>query len=103
MTRPPTAEELDRAESEVLARGETLENLDWLAFMFFTHRRVEKAQAYYLRLVERAPENASYRFYLGEVYWMAGDRAKAREQWEQVMRLDRGEYGQAASRKLASG
>src|SRR5438094_144056 len=63
MTRPPTTEELDRAEAAVLAHGDSTENLDWLAFMFFTHRRWDKARGYYAKLVERVPDNASYHYY----------------------------------------
>ena len=98
---PPTAEELERVERAVLARGETLENLDWLAFMFYSHGKLEKARDYYVRLCARAPDNASYHYYLGELLWQAEDRSGAREQWERVMQLDRAEYAAAAARRLA--
>ena len=102
MTRPPTTEELDRAEAAVLARGDSIENLDWLAFMFWTHRRIEKARGYYTRLVERVPDNASYHFFLGEVCWAGGDRARAREHWERTVALDRAEYAKLAAARLAA-
>ena len=98
---PATAEELERVERAVLARGETLENLDWLAFMFYSAGQVEKARDYYARLCARAPENASYHYFLGEVLWQAQDRSGAREHWERVMQLDRAEYAAAAARRLA--
>ena len=101
MTRSPTPEELSRAEAAALSRGDTIENLDWLAFMFWSHRRLDKARSYYLKLVERAPENGSYHYWLGEVYWAAGERAPARQHWEKAVSLDRGEYARLASQRLA--
>lgn len=98
---PATDEDLTRAEHAVLARGETVENLDWVAFMFFSHRRHAQACTYYRRLCEQVPANASYHYYLGCALWQAQDRAGAREHWERVMQLDRGEYAKLAAASLA--
>lgn len=94
-------EDLARAERAVLARGETVENLDWVAFMYFSHRKAPQAIVYYKRLCEQAPGNASYHWYLGEALWQILDKAGAREQWERVMQLDRGEYAKLAAARLA--
>lgn len=101
LDRAATSEELERAERTVLARGDGIENLDWLAFMFYSHGRADKALAYYRKLVERAPDSPSYHYYLACVLWQAGDRAGAREHWERVLKLDRAEYARLAALKLA--
>lgn len=100
MLAPATDEDLARVEQAVLARGETVENLDWLAFMFLSHRRPAQAGRYYQRLCEQVPGNASFHYYLGCALWQAQDHAKAREHWERVMQLDRGEYAKLAQSRL---
>lgn len=99
---PASAAELDRVERSVLARGESVENLDWLGFMFFSHGRMERARGYYTTLCAQVPENASYHYYLAETLWDATDRIGAKEHWERVTQLDRGEYARLATARLAA-
>lgn len=98
--RAASPEELERVERSVLAKGERLEHLDWLAFMFYANRQPAKARHYYERLVERAPDNASYHYYLGDALWQTGQPEAARTHWRRVTALDAGAYAKLAEQKL---
>jgi tetratricopeptide (TPR) repeat protein len=97
----PTGEELDRVEREMLEAGSSEDPLDWLAFMFFSHDRWEKARDYYAKLVARIPTNGSYHYYLAESLCKLGGLDTARGHFERVVSLDlEGHYARLARSRL---
>jgi tetratricopeptide (TPR) repeat protein len=93
-------DELERIERAVLAKGDALDRLDWLAFMFYANRQPAKARGYYERLVGMVPDNASYHYYLGDVLKQLGQPEAARTHWNRVCALDAGAYGALAKGRL---
>lgn len=94
-------DELEQVERALTAGPESIASLDWLAFMFLTHRQYERAERYYRRLVELAPSGASYRYWLGDTLAARGDPLAA-DQFRQVMALEPdGEYAHLAAERLA--
>ena len=99
---PPTDAELEAVEREMLASGSSEDHLDWVAFMFFTHERWDKARDYYRRLVDRVPTNGSYHFYLAESLLQSGDSSEARTHWQRAVDLDvEGRYAALSRTRLA--
>jgi DNA uptake protein ComE-like DNA-binding protein len=52
-----------------------------------TLNRYEAAVAYYQEAVQREPENAEARYYLGRAYWQLNRRSEAVETWKETLRL----------------
>lgn len=57
--------------------------------VLFRSNEFEKAQEIFEEIVERNSQSAQAYFYLGEIYFQAGDMVKARAQWREAYNQDR--------------
>ena len=68
----------------------------FLGGQVFNSASWDDAQRYMERSVAAAPNRITHRLDLGKVYAGRGDKAKAREQWEQALRLQATDYNDRA-------
>src|SRR5262249_40953712 len=62
LTTPPTMADLEQVELRLGQDPANVDNLDWLAFMFYTLHVFDRALRHYSHLVTLVPTNSSYRF-----------------------------------------
>lgn len=95
------AEGLARIEARLQENPDDLNLMDWVAFMFYSHGVPHKALQYYQRLLDKRPGNASYHYFLGNLWARQGDSERAHHHWSKVIELDlEGDYADKARGRL---
>ncbi len=72
------------------ARNEDFEKSRYFADFYFNRQEYDKALIFYLTCINLNPRNVYIRLKTGELYAKRKEITKAREQWEEVLRLDPG-------------
>lgn len=96
-----SAEELQLLSGKLEQNPENYDLMDWAAFAYYSHGDLDRAIGYYIKLVTRFPENASYHYYLANALFKLEDAPGAAEHWNLVIQLDKtGAFSERARRKL---
>jgi tetratricopeptide (TPR) repeat protein len=69
-------------------RGEDLEKNRYFADFHYNRGEFDKAEGYYLRVVDIDPRNIEARLRLGDIFIKRKDRVRARQTWEEILRID---------------
>jgi len=75
------------ARQAVLLESDNPDNLLTLGRVLLALDDIHTAQRFLLQAAELAPEDPRVLLYLGQGYWMLGDRENAHIQWESVLEL----------------
>jgi predicted Zn-dependent protease len=62
--------------------------LDWLAFALYSNNELDEAVQVYQQLVDRAPDNTTYHYYLGNCFAKKGAVQRAIQEWKRVVQID---------------
>lgn len=78
------------SEVEKLLEGDpnNVELLDWLAFMYYSNEKIDKAIETYRRALSIKSDNENQHYYLANSYFKKGMMTEAKNSWNEVIRLN---------------
>lgn len=82
-----TGEGIEEIEARLGEDPNNEDLLDWLAFMYYSNGKLEKAIDTYQRAINLNYENEHQHYYLGNAYYKLGKFDRAVEEWEVVVQL----------------
>lgn len=82
-----TGEGIEEIEARLKEDPNNEDLLDWLAFMYYSNGKLEKAIETYQRAINLNYENEHQHYYLGNAYYKLGKNDRAIEEWEVVVQL----------------
>ncbi|MBI4858784.1 MAG: tetratricopeptide repeat protein [Candidatus Riflebacteria bacterium] len=82
-----TGEGIEEIEARLKEDPNNEDLLDWLAFMYYSNNKLEKAIETYQKAINLNYENEHQHYYLGNAYYKLGKYDRAIEEWEVVVQL----------------
>lgn len=82
-----TGEGIEEIENRLKEDPNNEDLLDWLAFMYYSNGKLEKAIETYQRAINLNYENEHQHYYLGNAFYKLGKNDRAVEEWEVVVQL----------------
>lgn len=82
-----TGEGIEEIEARLKEDPNNEDLLDWLAFMYYSNGKLEKAIETYQRAINLNYENEHQHYYLGNAFYKLGKNDRAVEEWEVVVQL----------------
>ena len=82
-----TGEGIEEIEARLKEDPNNEDLLDWLAFMYYSNGKLEKAIETYQKAINLNYENEHQHYYLGNAYYKLGKNDRAVEEWEVVVQL----------------
>ena len=82
-----TGEGIEEIEARLKEDPNNEDLLDWLAFMYYSNGKLEKAIETYQRAINLNYENEHQHYYLGNAFYKLGKNDRAIEEWEVVVQL----------------
>lgn len=62
--------------------------LDWLAFMYYCNKNIDKAIETYKKALSIKSDNETQHYYLANSYYLKGMMTEAKREWSEVIRLN---------------
>jgi|GEM_PF-885709 len=82
-----TGEGIEEIEARLKEDPNNEDLLDWLAFMYYSNNKLERAVETYQKAINLNYENEHQHYYLGNAYYKLGKFDRAVEEWEVVVQL----------------
>lgn len=77
-------------EIEKLLEGDpnNVDLLDWLAFMYYCNKNIDKAIETYKKALSIKSDNETQHYYLANSYYLKGMMSEAKREWNEVIRIN---------------
>ncbi|MBI3892927.1 MAG: tetratricopeptide repeat protein [Candidatus Wallbacteria bacterium] len=85
--QPGTGEGIPELEEQLKQDPDNPDLLDWLAFMYYSNGKLEKAIETYQKAIALNYDNEHQHYYLGNSFYKLGNVERACEEWEVVIAL----------------
>jgi Flp pilus assembly protein TadD len=100
-SKKTSEEEIAKLEALLAENPDDIHILDWVAFTHYSNQNFERAIELYSKLLEKEPSTASFHYFIANAYYHRGDTTKARDSWEQAIKLDvKGKFSRKARQRI---
>ncbi|MFC1746041.1 tetratricopeptide repeat protein [Candidatus Riflebacteria bacterium] len=82
-----TGEGIEEVKMVLEADPNNVDLLDWLAFMYYSNKKIDEAIETYKKALAINPNNENHHYYLANSYFKKGMVVEAKKEWEQVIKL----------------